>query len=357
MRAVMEKKYVDANFVVDNKIDRTGLVFRNALDAPFSINGVYYEDGMYRRLPESVAKSVNPGVEERHANTSGGRVRFKTNSKRVAISITYPYIYRAPHFCLTGSAGLDLYVKREGDKERYVATFVPPVDLKSGYESVKELTGDMVEVTINMPLYSDVSNLYIGLDEGAELLSPESLLGDAPIVYYGNSITQGACVSRPGNSFAAIASREVGYDFVNLGFSGWARGEDEMAEYIADLKMSIFAYDYDHNAPTVEHLENTHERMFKIIREKNPTLPIIIMTRSSILHPETRKRRIEVIRRSYENALAAGDENVYFIDGRTLFPDFVDAATVEGIHSNDLGHTFKAIAIAKVLREIIAKKQ
>lgn len=353
---IMEKKYVDINFVVDNSIDKTGLVFKSALEEPFSLHGVYYEDGMYRRLPESVAKSVNPGVHERHANTSGGRVRFKTNSKRIAISVGLPYIYRAPHFCLTGTTGLDLYAKRAEGKERYVATFVPPVDVKQGYESVKELLGDMVEVTINMPLYSDVSNLYIGIDEGAELLPPEPLLGDAPIVYYGNSITQGACVSRPGNAFAAIASRAVGYDFVNLGFSGWARGEDEMAEYIAGLKMSVFAYDYDHNAPTIEHLEKTHERMFKIIREKNPTLPIIIMTRSSILHPETRLKRIEIIKRTYDNAVAAGDENVYFIDGRTLFPDYVDEATVEGIHSNDLGHTFKAMAIERVLREIIAKK-
>ena len=69
-------------------------------------------------------------------------------------------------------------------------------------------------------------------------------------------------------------------DFVNLGFSGSAKGEDEMMEYIASLDMSVFVYDYDYNAPSVEYLKNTHEKMFKKIREKNPDLPMMMKVRS-----------------------------------------------------------------------------
>ena len=347
----------DPNLVVDSKIDKTGLVFRSVFDEPFCVHGVFYENGKFRRMPESVANTVNPGVIERHANTAGGRVRFKTNSKRVAIVVLMPYVYYAPHCCLTGTAGFDLYVRHEGEEiPHFRATFVPPVSLKTGYESVKELDGEMVEVTINMPLYSDVSELYIGVDEGAELLPAETYPNKAPIVYYGNSITQGACASRSGNAFATIASREVGYDFVNLGFSGWGRAELEMAEYVAGLDMDIFVYDYDFNAPNEKYLAETHERMFKIIREKHPSLPVVMLSRTSVANPAATVLRREIIYKTYLNAKAAGDENVYFIDGQSIFPDFADAATVEGIHANDLGQAFIGVAIAKVLREIIAKR-
>ena len=59
----------------------------------------------------------------------------------------------------------------------------------------------------------------------------------------------------------------------------WSIFSQEIADYIASLEMSVFVYDYDHNAPSVEYLEQTHERMFLQIREKQPDLPIILMSR------------------------------------------------------------------------------
>ena len=50
---------------------------------------------------------------------------------------------------------------------------------------------------------------------------------------------------------------------------GGSAQELKCAEYIASLDMSAFVYDYDHNAPSVEHLQNTHEKFYNIIRAKN----------------------------------------------------------------------------------------
>ena len=49
-------------------------------------------------------------------------------------------------------------------------------------------------------------------------------------------------------------------DFINLGFSDGARGEDVMAEHIAGLDMCALIYDYDHNAKTEELFEQTQPR-------------------------------------------------------------------------------------------------
>ena len=97
-----------------------------------------------------------------------------------------------------------------------------------------------------------------------------------PVLYYGSSITQGGCCSRPGNTYQAVVSRRLNIDFVNLGFSGNARGERAMAEYVAAQPMSAFAFDYDHNAPSVEHLKNTHYD-FYCIKRTTPLTQIVLL--------------------------------------------------------------------------------
>jgi hypothetical protein len=137
----------------------------------------------------------------------------------------------------------------------------------------------MREITINFPLYSEVNELYIGLMRDSLVLESAPYRIEKPIVYYGSSITQGGCASRPGNAYEALVTQALGINHINLGFSGNAKGEKEISEYICSLDMSAFVYDYDHNAPDIEHLKNTHERMFKEIRASHKDVPIIIMTR------------------------------------------------------------------------------
>lgn len=354
----MKKEHVDKRFKVDNEIEKSDLEFFDPREAPFSIHGVFYEDGCFHRMPAGVASTVSPNVLTLSTNTSGGRIRFRTNSKVIAISVKLANIYRSSHFTLVGSAGLDLYIKEDDGVEKYWDTFMPPYDMVDGYESRRILAdGRMREIVINMPIYTDVEDILVGVERGAELLPAEPYPNKSPIVYYGNSITQGACATRPGNAFATQASRAIGYDFVNLGFSGSGRAEIEIAEYIAGLDMDIFVYDYDYNAPTAEYLAETHERMFRIIREKHPDLPVIMLSRTSLDRFGQNGARNAIIYATYENARASGDENVYYINGSDVFPDFADSATIEGCHSNDLGQTYIAIAIARIFREIIEKRK
>ena len=155
----MERKdisQIDKNFKVPTKIDKKDIRFRDTLEAPFRICGIFWQDGKYRRMPEEVARAVSPNVLALHANTAGGRVRFRTDSGYIAIHAELPSIGKMPHFALTGSAGFDLYA--DG---RYVKTFVPPFGITDGYESLMELgEPKMREITIHFPLYSDIRALY-----------------------------------------------------------------------------------------------------------------------------------------------------------------------------------------------------
>jgi hypothetical protein len=127
-----------------------------------------------------------------------------------------------------------------------------------------------------------------------------------------------------------------------------------MMDYIDSIDMSVFVYDYDYNAPTVEHLLKTHERGFKKIREAHPTLPIIMLSRPTpTLEPEGYLERYEIIKQTYENARASGDKNVYLICGTELFKACGGDGTVDGVHPTDFGFHSMADAMIPVLEEIL----
>ena len=109
----------------------------------------------------------------------------------------------------------------------------------------------------------------------------------------------------------SIISRRFHCDYINLGFSGSTRAEDTIAKYIAGLDMSLFVYDYDYNAPTADHLRDTHEKMFQTIRNAYPGLPIIILSRPKITLNETEEDRRQIIASTYQKAMASGDNRVF----------------------------------------------
>lgn len=341
---------VDSNFNIETNIAKEGIKFYNVDDAPFKLYGIFRENGKYRRMPENIARKVSDGVYALHANTAGGRVRFVTDSPYIAIHAKMDGIGKMAHFALSGSAGFDLYADNT-----YVRTFVPPFNMEDGYESIIEFSEkEQREITINFPLYSNVNNLYIGIDEKSFLGEAKPYKNTKSVVFYGSSITQGGCASRPGMAYQAILSREFNLDFINLGFSGNAKAEDEMIEYIKNLEMSLFVYDYDHNAPSVEHLKNTHEKMFKEIRKANENLPVIMMCRPKHFLTAEEKIRRSIIETTYRNAVSAGDKNVYFIDGSALTLLCKDSGTVDNCHPTDFGFASMAKALEDVIKTNIS---
>ena len=239
---------VDKNFTVETELNLPDVLFYDVKENDFCLFGVYYEDGAYRRMPKSVAEQISEGTVILHVQTSGGRLRFRTDSPYVAISVSMTQGGVMPHMPVSGSMSFDMYL--DG---KFVRNFPAPCPLqRGGYDSVKYLPeGGERDVTINFPLYHDVKELRIGLKEGASFLPPSPFKSKKKAIFYGSSITQGGCVSRPGMAYPNILANKLDFDIVNLGFSGNAKGETVMCDYIAGLNPDIFVMDYDHNAPTV----------------------------------------------------------------------------------------------------------
>ena len=120
----------------------------------------------------------------------------------------------------------------------------------------------MHEIRVNLPLFATVESIEIALDDAAAVSAPAPYRFGLPVVFYGSSITNGACASIPANAYPMLAMR-MGVRRIQPRLSGSARGEDIMAEYIASLDMAAFVYDYDHNAPSAAHLQATHEKLYR----------------------------------------------------------------------------------------------
>lgn len=345
---------IDKNF--KSTVSLENMTTYSVFSEPFEITGVTFDGEKFVRMPKEVSKTVSETVSVLYSNTSGGRLRFRTNSGRVTLTAALPNFSGVPHMPQSGFSSFDLY-----DGEDYKGFFscdykADEKGLYTGTATLDLKSTEMHDITINFPLYNDVSAVYISLDRGCLLEKPLPEKYTTPIVYYGSSITQGGCASHPGNAYQNIISRRISGNFVNLGFSGGCRAELPMIDYLATLDMSIFVYDYDHNASNYEFLQETHERGFLRFREKRPDVPVLMITSADIT--TDREKRIQVIRTTYENALRAGDKNVYFIHGDEIYASVgKQYCTVDKCHPNDLGFFCMANAIEPVIRRILKEKE
>ena len=328
--------------------------FYKAFEKPFKVHGLYgdIEKNGFRRMPEDVAKNTSFDVHRLHTHTSGGRVRFRTDSESVVIKINGP-TYATWHLTAMARNGADLYIDHPYGSE-YVGAVKPQNNSGDCTEVVKMPNGEH-NVTIYLPLYGSVDSFEIGIVDGASLKEHSAAYqNELPIVYYGSSITQGACASRPGRAYEALISRKYNVEYTCLGFSGACKGEDAIVDYMSDLPMCAFVCDYDHNAPDATYLENTHNKVYRKIREKNPDIPYFMITRPDFYFNENCISRRDVVMKSYLSARDSGDKNVYFIDGSAFFNgEKAEDLTLDLTHPNDEGFRRMATYIGDVIAKVM----
>ena len=163
-------EWLDKNLKYNTVIEEKDCKFYDVLEEPFDLYGFYEPKkvGGFCRVPESVTKSLSVGMQYFAKDTSGGRVRFKTNSKYVAISVKMPYL-PTRNMALSGSSGFDLFIDKKIGSEFYKA-YIPPMGFENGWEGIIYFPDRRERyITINFPLYSHVEKFEIGLQENATL--------------------------------------------------------------------------------------------------------------------------------------------------------------------------------------------
>lgn len=324
-------------------------------DKPIRVFGVpnIEKSGIFERLPKDLREKL-PSLEFLGRRTPGARIGFRTDAPsftvRISLETLSPDIGLSIYSCQSACVYLG-----ERKKSRLLGLVNPPNYETKEFEKTFNKAEGMDEITVWLPRNEIISNVEIEIPDGYRVEEPTPYKYSVPAIYYGSSITEEAAAANQCASYNALISRHLDLDYYNFGFSGNCKGELEMADFINTLDFSVFVYDYDHNAPTPEHLKQTHEPFYKKIREKNPSVPIVMITRPTATFNDDARLRRDIVRTTYENALKNGDKNVYFVDGKDFFKDFDDKEVcfVDTVHPTDLGFYKMAEKIEPVIKKAL----
>lgn len=310
----------------------------------------------FDRLPASAEKSVTSNVWNLSRHSAGMMVRFRTDA--TAIHVDYKLLssrIAMPHMPATGVSGVDLYARDENGTWRWVQVSRP-----SGQTVKTQLVSGLAkgfrEFAAYLPLYNGVESLSFGVSPDAkfETLAPR----EKPIVFYGTSITHGACASRPGMVHTAILGRRFDMPVVNLGFSGNGRMHLEVGEYLTQIDAAVYVIDClpNMNAKMVS------ERcipLVKQLRAARPNVPIVLVedrrnTNSWILPSRDGHHTANhaALKEAFETLKADSVSNLYYVLGDSLYGDDSDGAT-DGSHASDLGFYRQADVFEPVLRKAL----
>ena len=367
----MSIKTIDPN-LANFGVKETDVEWISAHDPRFSLHGVIYDDeqGLYTRVPRKVAESVSSSVASLSYRTSGGRLRFVSDSPYIAIKAALPAMKPMPHISITGSHGFSVYVDGHFI-QRYSPTvdafFDTDIDYSSPLTSrirfaeskttlkAWELGEHVYE--IYFPLYGGIAELYIGIKSGSVLKPAPKYKRERPLLFYGSSIMQGACVSRPGADFASIIARKLDSDYINLGFSGSGNAEQEIIDHIISIDASLYAYDYNLYDDRPERVLPPHYDIYKKIRNAHPDSVILLYDKPAYEHDSTFKRRRDIIRATYERAREEGDERIALVEATELFAgeDVGDCLT-DSSHPNELGAMKMANAMYNKIKSFFEQK-
>lgn len=313
----------------------------------------------YVRLPDSLQSVCREPLWYLSRNSAGMSVRFRTNSTQIGLKWESLNNFHMDHMADVGVRGLDLYVWDAKAKcWRFINSARPQLK-QSEYQVVGCMTPVMREYMVNLSLYDGVSSLAIGVDSLSVIEQPQLDLPrrDKPVVMYGTSILQGGCASRPGMAHTNILSRRLNRECINLGFSGNAFLDYEVAEVMAAVDAGAYVLDFVPNV-TVEQMEERMDKFYRIIREKHPDTPIIFVedpiftsTHYDAKGAESLSRLNTTFRRKFK-ALKKTEKHIYYVSSKHFIGEDREG-TVDAIHFTDLGMMRYADVLYPLLKRVV----
>jgi len=303
------------------------------------IHGLLWNTENYNRLQTSERVNENLTLLSRH--TSGVSISFKTNSTNLKLKCqTTSDIYMS-HMSGVSQIGFDLYLK-VNNKYLHLAVAKP---LASPYNITlfKDFNNEMKEFILYCPLYSGIKSLLLGVDENSILESSLPINKDK-IVFYGTSITQGGCASRPGMNISAILNRMLNnrYETYNLGFSGNGHCNIQIAEALSKIEnIKYLIIEVEGN--NYEKLYERLEPFIEILRTNLPKTKIILQSHFPYIYhliDDDKKIQNEKLR-EFQQTISK-KYKLIFINGYDILNEYNYEAYVDNIHLSDIGFYYWA---------------
>ena len=333
-------------------LDLSAQVFTDASAFPVYGKASDATKTRYQRLPAAL-EGVSRGPVWRLGTQSAGLyIRFRSNSTAIHARWTSTYGSWLSNMNPTGVRGLDLYILADG-VWRPAGVGRPSQEKTTTDCMVRNMTPEWREYMLYLSLYDGVDSLEIGVDEGASLEQPLAATPrtERPVV----------SASRPGMAHTSMISRALDREVINLGFSGNALLDLEIARLMASVPdPGVFVLDYAPNA-YAPMIKEHGEEFFRILRDAHPDVPVIFI--EDVIFPHTlfdSAIRKEVEDKNFEQKALfdrlkkQGEKQIYFIPAAKMtMPD--GESTADTIHLTDLGMQRYVDLVLPVIRKALRK--
>ena len=324
----------------------------------FTIEGRGFEDLLspYDRLPSNARNKVSDVIWNLSKDSAGICARFVSDAS--SLSVRWNLCkdrLEMPHMPATGVSGIDLYVKHEKGW-RWVAVG-QPVGVENEVQLFEKAEPFTREYLLYLPLYNGVESVSLGIPTSTEKIFPAKKRNGS-IVFYGTSITHGACASRPGTCHVAMLGRWLNRPVINLGFSGNGKMEPEIGIIIADIKTDLFVIDCLPNMNAELVMERLPD-FCRILRSKQLHTPILLVEDRTYAdaffcldRAKVNQSNRAALGRAYSVLKREGLDNVHYLQGKNLLG--IDGEdTVDGSHPSDLGFLRQANVFLPAIQEIL----
>ena len=318
----------------------------------------------YQRLPDSLKSKVKrDAVYYLGTQPAGMAIRFASDAPAIHVKWNSVYKVEMNHMTPTGVRGLDLYTLLPDSTWTFVNSARPDIWNKSTETRViGNMDSVMREYMLYLPLYDGIDSLYIGIDGDHILKAPAIALPEVekPVVFYGTSLLQGACSSRPGMAHTNQLCRRLNRQMINFGFSGNGQLDLEVAEVMAAIPdPSMYVLEFVPNV-NEEQIDTLMVPFVEILEKAHPGIPILFVEDPQFPHARfDHKMRHEVDYRNFlmkqkYDQLAARYPNFYFLPSADM-TGHDNEAYIDGIHFTDLGFIRYSDTLEPIMRAILEK--
>lgn len=297
------------------------------------------KENRYDRLPISLKNIVRKPVWNLSKSSAGMSIRFLSNTSTISVKWTVLNNFKMNHMPETGIKGVDLYFNNNGNFQ-YLNTALPS-GIENEFMLMQNMSNEMREFKMFLPLYDGVISIEVGIDSNSQIKKP-SKNNSKPIIFYGTSITQGCCASRPGMAHTNIISRKLNTDVINFGFSGNGMMEQPINELISESDPLLYVIECLPNMSSDQIADRTIP-LVKTIRKKHSKTPIIfvesfIYDRSALDLDDKAiiNQKNETLKAEYVKMIDDGFSNIYYIESTNALGDDHEG-TVDSVHFTDLG--------------------
>lgn len=332
-----------------------------------------------RRLPAWTRPQVPELMDVVVRMPSGVRLRFRTDSRRIGVEflatnlVTPPAARRPIVFNLGWGSELRRAYSNAGNTIVMNPLRPDEFELRRGKPDTlwfDELPDALTDYDLWLPHNAFLELRSLLLDERA-VLEPPAAESRPRWIHYGSSISHCIEAIEPALTWPAVAARQAGAALQNLGFGGQCHLDQFVARTIRDAEADVISLKVGIN---VINMDSMKERIFgpalhgflDTIREGKPATPIVVISPifcpSAETHPgptvpDERGRFVtlpghEVVRNGcltlvrvrelvagvVDARRRAGDENLHYVDGLTLFGEADAGDLPDDLHPSAEGY-------------------